>query len=172
MNNRPTKDEYGAYYEQYISLVPTGNIQDILREQLRNTSDFLASLTMDQGNYRYAPDKWSLKEVIGHINDNERVMAYRLLRFARGDKTELTGYDQDTFMAGVSFDTQSMAELIEDYAAIRQSTLTLLRGLSEQAWSRIGTANQNKMSVNVLAYIIAGHEIHHLKIIRERYISN
>lgn len=171
MSNRPTKDEYGAYYDQYISLVPAGNIQDILREQLTNTPDFLASFTEEQESYRYAPGKWSLKEVIGHLNDNERVMAYRLLRFARGDKTELTGYDQDTFMAGVSFDSQSMAELIEDYIAIRQSTLTLLRGLSEQAWSRSGIANENKMSVNVLAYIIAGHELHHHRIIREIYLA-
>ncbi|WP_425453233.1 DinB family protein [Cohnella lupini] len=170
MNDRPRQEEYGTYYEQYIGLVPTGNIVEFLADVLKTTSELLSDIPEDRGNYRYAPDKWSLKEVLGHINDNERVMAYRLLRFARGDRTPLAGYDQDEFMKGVSFDSLSLTEIIEDYISVRRSTLTLLRGLSEEAWSRRGIANDNEMSVKALAYIIAGHELHHLNIVKERYI--
>ncbi|RED66216.1 DinB family protein [Cohnella lupini] len=170
INDRPRQEEYGTYYEQYIGLVPTGNIVEFLADVLKTTSELLSDIPEDRGNYRYAPDKWSLKEVLGHINDNERVMAYRLLRFARGDRTPLAGYDQDEFMKGVSFDSLSLTEIIEDYISVRRSTLTLLRGLSEEAWSRRGIANDNEMSVKALAYIIAGHELHHLNIVKERYI--
>jgi len=172
MNNRPAQEEYSTYFDEYVRLVPMGNIQDILRQQLRTTSDFLAQIPEVNGNYRYAPGKWSLKQVIGHINDNERIMSYRLLRFARGDETALAGYDQDTLMTGISFDSHTIAELIEDYVAVRQATLTLLRGLSEEAWYRSGTASENKITVNAQAYVIAGHELHHLNIIQEKYIGD
>ncbi|WP_239616752.1 DinB family protein [Cohnella mopanensis] len=171
MNNRPAQNEYGAYYHQYVSLVPDGDIQDILAGLLEHMSAYLSDIPETQGNYRYAPGKWSIKEVIGHINDNERIMSYRLLRIARGDQTPLAGYDQDEFMQGVDFDSSSLADLIEDYISVRRATLTLLRGLSEEAWTRSGSANNCVLSARSLAYIIAGHEIHHLNIIKERYIA-
>ncbi len=170
LNDRPLQKEYGSYYETYIRLVPEGNVVEVLADQLKAASEYLSDIPEDRGNYRYAPGKWSLKEVLGHINDNERVMSYRLLRFARGDRTSLAGYDQDEFMKGVSFDSLNLSEIIEDYISVRRATLTLLRGLSEEAWSRKGIANENELSVKALAYIIAGHELHHLNIVKERYI--
>jgi len=170
MSLRPSQEEYGAYYHQYVRLVPDGNIRDILAELLDHTSAYLSDIPEAQGNFRYAPGKWSLKEVIGHISDNERIMGYRLLRIARGDQTPLAGYDQDEFMKGVNFDSSSLADLIDDYIAVRRATLTLLRGLSEEAWTRSGSANNNVLSARSLAYIIAGHEIHHLNVVKERYL--
>ncbi|WP_256758079.1 DinB family protein [Cohnella sp. WQ 127256] len=170
MNNRPLQEEYSSYYEQYIGLVPEGDINEILAGFLKTTAELLSDIPEAQGNYRYAPDKWSLKEVIGHINDNERIMGYRLLRIARGDRTPLAGYDQDDLMKGVNFDSCSLSELIEDYISVRRATLTLIRGLSEKAWSRSGIANDNEITARALAYIIAGHELHHLNVIKEKYI--
>lgn len=171
MSKRPSSQEYNAYYEQYVRLVPEGDISDILAESLKSTTEFLSDIPQDKWNSRYAEGKWSLKQVLGHVNDGERIMSYRLLRIARGDKTPLAGFDQDELMKGISFDDYALSELIEDYMHIRRSTLSLIRGLNEDAWERIGLVNDNDMSVRALAYIIAGHEIHHLNIIKERYLA-
>ncbi|WP_424766521.1 DinB family protein [Paenibacillus sp. sgz302251] len=171
MSQRPSKEEYNAYYEQYIGLMGEMDIIDALEAQLESTRSLLVSVTEEQGNYRYAAGKWSLKEVIGHISDNERVMSYRLLRAARGDKTQLPGYEQDHFIQGSSFHDWSMEQTIEDYRSVRRATLTLLRGLSDEAWTRLGAANNSNISVRALAYIIAGHELHHMRFIQERYLQ-
>ncbi|OGX61613.1 MAG: hypothetical protein A2189_02540 [Paenibacillus sp. RIFOXYA1_FULL_44_5] len=171
MSTRPLKNEYNAYYEQYIGIVPEGSIQEILIKQLEETIQLLSTISEEQANSRYAPDKWTLKEVAGHIIDNERIMGYRLLRIARGDQTPLPGYEQDDFVREASFSAYTLAEIIEDYTAVRRASLTLLRGLSEQAWLRQGIANNNEISVKALAYILAGHELHHLKVIREKYLA-
>lgn len=170
MSNRPTTDEYNTYMETYVRLVPEGDIDDILIQSLKNTTEFLSSVTENQANYRYAPGKWSLKEVMGHITDNERIMGYRLLRIARGDKTPLSGYDQDVMMSESPFESYDMTDLIEDYTAVRRATLTLLRGLSTEAWSRRGIVNDSESSVRAWAYIIAGHEMHHMNIIKDKYL--
>lgn len=170
MRQRPTNVEYTAYQEQYVSLVGDGSITDILAEQAERTVALLSSITEEQANYRYAPGKWTLKEVIGHISDNERIMSYRLLRIARGDKTPLPGYNQDDFMNEASFQSWTLSQVIEDYISVRRSTLTLLRGLSDEAWSRTGIANDSAISARALAYINAGHELHHLSVIQEKYL--
>lgn len=171
MTNRPSTEEYFPYHEQYISLVAEGDVTELLTEQLASTTELLSDIPEARANYRYAEGKWTLKEVIGHISDNERVMAYRLLRAARGDKTPLAGYDQDEFMAAASFQDWSLTQIIEDYISVRKSTLTLLRGLTDEAWLRIGISNGGSVSARAIAYIIAGHELHHLKIIHERYLT-
>jgi hypothetical protein len=171
MSNRPSNEEYIPYYDKYVRLVPEGNISDILNQLLENTVKFLSDIPENKWNYRYAPGKWSLKEVLGHINDTERIMSYRLLRIARGDTTPLTGYDPDKFMSGASFDSYAWSELIEDYTYIRRSTLSLIRGLLEEAWSRRGIASESEISAKALAYIIAGHELHHIRIIKETYLA-
>lgn len=171
MSNRPSAEEYNAYYETYVGLVPDGDISTILTQSLQNTIDVFTAATEDQANYRYAPGKWSMKEVLGHITDNERIMSYRLLRIARGDRTPLAGYDQDVLMSGASFDTCSLPDLLEDYTVVRQATLTLLRGLSEEAWSRSGVVNGSESSAAAWAYIIAGHELHHMNVIHEKYLN-
>ncbi|MBB3128721.1 hypothetical protein FHS19_003375 [Paenibacillus rhizosphaerae] len=169
MNQRPSEEEYAGDAGEYIRLVPEGNIIDILLAQEKQMTDLLASLTESQSAYRYAEGKWMLKEVVGHIADSERVMTYRLLRFARGDVTPLPGFDQELFIP--PFESWTTAQLVEDYRAVRQSTITLLRGLPTEAWSRKGTANNVSITARALAYGIAGHELHHMWVIRNRYLS-
>ncbi|MFN0123738.1 MAG: DinB family protein [Blastocatellia bacterium] len=169
-NTRPQSDEHAEWPGKYIALVPDGDIAAAIKRQGEEVAALIASLTETQGDYRYAPDKWTLKEVIGHMADGERVMAYRLLRFARNDLTELPGFDENVFGAHAPFARYTLAELTADYQAVRAATLSLLAGLDEAAFSRRGLANHNTLSVRALAWIIAGHELHHLNIIRERYL--
>ncbi|WP_214627647.1 DinB family protein [Paenibacillus agaridevorans] len=169
MNQRPSEEEFAGDVGEYIRLVPEGNIIDILLAQEKQMTELLASLTDSQSTYRYAEGKWMLKEVVGHIADSERVMTYRLLRFARGDQTPLPGFDQELFIP--PFGSWTTAQLAEDYRAVRQSTTTLLTGLPTEAWSRKGTANNVSISARALAYGIAGHELHHMGVIRNRYLS-
>ncbi|SDW71059.1 DinB family protein [Paenibacillus sp. PDC88] len=169
MNQKPSQEEYAGDIGDYIRLVPEGNIIDILLAQEKQMTELLASLTESQGAYQYAEGKWTLKEVVGHIVDSERVMTYRLLRFARGDQTPLPGFDQEVFIP--PFGGWTIAQLAEDYKAVRQATITLLRGLPVEAWSRKGTANDVNITVRALAYGITGHELHHLGVIRTRYLG-
>ena len=164
MNQRPSEVEYAGSSGEYIRLVPDGNIIHILLAQEKQMTELLASLTESQAAYRYAEGKWTLKEVVGHIADAER-----LLRFARGDQTPLTGFDQELFLP--PFGSWTTAQLAEDYRAVRQSTITLLRGLPAEAWTRKGTANNLSITARALAYGIAGHELHHMGVIRNRYLS-
>ncbi len=171
MSIRPSKEEYNTYFERYVSLVPEGDIGGILTQSLKNTSDVFSAVSEDRANYRYAPGKWSLKEVLCHITDNERIMSYRLLRIARGDKTPLAGYDQDVLMSGTSLDKCPLTDLLEDYMVVCFFFLTLLRGLAEEAWSRRGIVNNSESSALAWAYILAGHELHHMNVIKEKYLN-
>lgn len=171
MRERPGNDEYASFFGNYVTLVPEGDLLDILQRQQEETLGVLEGLSEEQGNYRYAEGKWSLKEVFGHVTDNERIMSYRLLRIARGDTTPLPGYDQDVLVPGACFDLFPLRQLAEDYAAVRRATLTLLRGLTDEAWLRKGTASNHTVSARALACVICGHELHHLRIIRERYLK-
>lgn len=167
---KPQTNEYAAYYEKYVSLVPDGNIVDILEQQLEKTLAVFAEISEDKGNHRYAPDKWSVKELLGHVSDTERIFAYRLLRFARNDKNELTGFEQDGYITNAGFDNCQLSDLVREFEYIRKSSIALLQHLPEEAWLRSGVASENEVSVRALAYIIAGHELHHLKILSERYL--
>ena len=131
----------------------------------------LCGRTEADGNLRYAPDKWSLKEVLGHVNDTERIMSYRALRISRGDATPIEGYEQDDYVRNGPFARLPLADLIEDYIAVRRATISLFRNLDEGDWSRRGVANQNEVTVRALSYIIAGHELHHRRIIEEMYLK-
>ncbi|XID94822.1 DinB family protein [Paenibacillaceae bacterium WGS1546] len=168
---RPAKEEYGGHFATYIELVPEGYVADTLSASLKSTAEFLSDLPEEKAEFRYASGKWSLKEAIGHISDTERIMSYRLLRIARGDATPLPGFDQDAYMENSPFAGQSLAELIEDYISVRKATLSLLRGLPEDAWTKRGTVSGVGMSVKALAYVIAGHELHHLRIVKEKYLG-
>ncbi|MED4752030.1 DinB family protein [Brevibacillus choshinensis] len=169
MPNRPTKDEYSAYYGTYIDLVPAGDLLQSLSLQMEETTKKFSALTEEQEAHRYAPDKWSVKEVLGHIIDTERIMSYRLLRFARGDETPLTGYEDEAYVTAGSFDSRRLSDLVEEYKAVRGATLALIKGVPTDAWTRKGMANNSECSARALAYIIAGHELHHGKILEERY---
>jgi hypothetical protein len=172
---RPQPGEYAPYYDRYVSLVPksdSGNdILSTLDDQRRQTLLLLCGRTEADGDFRYAPGKWSLKEVLGHLNDAERVFSYRALRISRGDKTPIEGFEQDDYVRNGPFGSNSLADLIEDYIAIRRATLSLFRGLDEAAWGRRGVASNNEVTVRALAYIIAGHELHHRRIIEEKYLK-
>jgi hypothetical protein len=168
---RPEPAEYSSYHERYISLVPGNDILGALETQRRQMVLLLCGLDEKEGDFRYAPDKWSVKEVLGHISDTERIFAYRGLRIARGDRTPLAGFEQDDYIRNGPFASRPLAEWIEDYIAVRRATLTLFRNLDEQAWMRRGIANNNEISVRALAYITAGHELHHRRILEEKYFA-
>jgi len=168
---RPEPGEYDPYFDRYISLVPGNDILATLDEQRRQTLLLLSGRTEADGDLRYAPDKWSLKEVLGHLNDAERIMSYRALRMARADATPIEGFEQDDYVRNGPFARRPLADLIEDYIAVRRATLSLLRNLDEAAWVRRGVANKNEVTVRALAYIIAGHELHHRRMLEEKYLK-
>jgi DinB superfamily len=168
---RPHPDEYAAYYGRYIGLVPGDDILAALDQQRRHTMMLLSGRNEEDGNFRYAPEKWSAKEVLGHVCDTERVFAYRALRIARADATPMEGFEQDDYVRNGPFARHPLAEVIEEFIAVRRATLSLLRSLDEAAWMRRGTANKNEVSVRGIAYIIAGHELHHRKILEEKYFA-
>ncbi len=171
MVSRPEPNEYSAYYQRYIDMVPAQPLLQHLSDQKEETAAFLRSIPADKADFRYAEGKWSVKEVIGHICDTERVMAYRLLRASRGDRTPLAGFDENQFVAHANFSSRSINDLVQEYQAVRQATLALAASLSDEAWLRLGNANGNEVSARALGYIIAGHELHHLGVIRERYLG-
>ncbi len=168
---RPEPGEYAPYYERYISLVQGNDIVAALENGRRQMMLLLSGRDEADGDFRYAPEKWSAKEVLGHVCDSERIFAYRALRIARGDQTPMEGFEQDDYVRNGPFAHRPLAELIEDYIAVRRATLTLLRNLDEAAWSRRGVANKNEVTVRALAYMIAGHELHHRRILEEKYFA-
>ena len=167
---RPGADEYAPYYEKYVSLVPDADLVVTLERQGAETAALLRSLTEERGAHRYAPGKWSVKQLVGHVCDGERIFSYRALAFARGDFQELPGMEQEEWMAGVDFDARTLSSLIDEFEAVRASTVHLFRHLSPEAWARRGTASDNEVTVRALAYVIAGHEAHHVRVLRERYL--
>jgi uncharacterized damage-inducible protein DinB len=168
---RPQPGEYAPYYDRYISLVQGEDILNALDEQRRQTMTLLCGRNEEDGDFRYAPGKWSAKEVLGHVCDSERVFAYRALRIARADATPLAGFEQDDYVRNGPFAKAQFSELIEDFIAVRRATLSLLRNLDEAAWRRRGSANKNEVTVRALAYIIGGHELHHRGILEEKYFA-
>lgn len=168
---RPEPGEYAPFYERYIALVTGADILVTLESQRRQMLLLLSGRDEADGNFRYAPDKWSAKEVLGHVCDGERIFAYRALRISRGDRTPMEGFEQDDYVRNGPFAQLPIAELIEDYIAVRRATLTLFRNLNEAAWTLRGLANKNEVSVRGLAYIIAGHELHHRRILEEKYFA-
>ena len=168
---RPEPGEYAPYYDRYISLIPGTDILGTLDAQRRQTMLLLSGRDERDGEFRYAPDRWSAKEVLGHVCDTERIFAYRALRIARGDQTPIEGFEQDDYVRNGLFARAPLEEIIEDYIAVRRATLTLLRNLDEAAWTRRGVANKNEVSVRALACIIAGHELHHRRILEEKYFG-
>ena len=168
---RPQPGEYAPYYERYISLIEGDEILNTLDQQRRETMLLLCGRDEEDGDIRYAPGKWSAKEVLGHVCDTERVFAYRAMRFSRADSTPLAGFEQDDYVRNGPFATRSLEDQVEDFIAVRRATLSLLRNLDEAAWLRRGIANKNEVSVRALAYIIAGHEVHHRRILEEKYFA-
>ena len=169
MSSRPQPDEYAGFFSRYVDRVPDGDIAELLESQGNATQKLLASIGEEKGSYRYAPDKWSIKQVVGHITDGERVFAYRLMAIARGEKQSLPGFEENDYVENGNFDALSLAELAEGLAATRHATLALVRSLDDEAWQRRGVANNNPISARAIAWVTAGHERHHLNVLRERY---
>lgn len=167
--SRPQPGEYNPYYDRYISLVKSDDIVPVLEKQAPETIALLKSAGA-KADFRYEPGKWSVKEVLGHVNDTERIMTYRAVRIARGDKTPIEGFEQDDYIRGGNFSQRTLADLIDEFAAIRQATLAFFRHLDSEAAARIGTANKDAISVRALSFIIAGHELHHRRILQEKYL--
>lgn len=168
---RPGADEYDGYYGTYIGKVPDGDLRSILSSQLAETLALIRSIPESRGGHRYAPDKWSIKEVLGHVADGERIFSYRALRFARGDATPLPGFEQNDYVPAGGFDTRTLRDLADELAAVRLATIHLFAHLDRAALERRGTASGKSVSVRALAYIIAGHELHHVGILKTRYLS-
>jgi len=170
MNTRPEKTEYAEFYANYVSLVNEIDIVSALQNQPDELKDLLADVSAEKENFRYAENKWSVKELLGHIVDGERVFSYRALRISRGDETPLAGFEENFYVANSNFGNSNVADLLEEFSLLRQSNVLLFKNLTDQMWLRSGTASNALVSVRALAFIMVGHVSHHTKILRERYL--
>ena len=166
---RPLPDESAPFYHGYIAKVPSDNIGAQLEQQLSELERLLSGMTDSQALYRYAEGKWSIKQILGHLGDTERIFGYRLLRIARGDATPLAGFDENAYVPVGSFDRRPVATLMAELRAVRLSTVALIEGLPEESWTSRGQANGMPISASALAYIIVGHTAHHVGVLRDRY---
>lgn len=167
---RPADSEYGAYYGRYISLVEGEDIVQTLGQQLNGTLSLLQNISEEQAENAYAPGKWSLKEVVGHVLDFERIFGYRALMIARVEGSVLPGCDQDELMKGADFQVYQLSDLANEFELVRRANISFFSHLSEDAWNRMGVASEQAVSVRALAYILAGHEAHHAQVIRSKYL--
>jgi hypothetical protein len=163
--------EYAAPYADYVAQVGDADVLDLLERQLETVARLLGGVPESRAGHRYAPGKWSVKEVVGHLADTERIMAYRALRIARGDTTPLPGFDENAFVRGAAFDLRSLGSLADEWAAVRRATLALLRPLDAETSRRTGSASGHPVSVRALAYMMAGHVAHHLGVLQTRYLT-
>lgn len=169
---KPEVGEYAPYTIMYIGLLPDdGLIVKHLEDNLVATTDFLRAVPYSKLTYRYAPGKWTIKELLAHIVDDERIYAYRALRFARNDQTELPGFDQESYAVESGANERTVDDLLQEFAAVRRATVALFNSFEERVLKRSGLANGNVMSVCAAAYHIAGHELHHLNIMKDRYLD-
>ncbi len=166
---RPDPTEYEPHFAGYISLVPELNVLTVLEGQGGAVRAVLPGMTAERERFRYAPEKWSVREVLGHLADCERVFGYRALAIGRGEKQPLPGFDEDAYMLNAGFDERPAAEIVAEFAAVRDANLTMLRAFDDEAWGRLGTSNGATISVRALAWIMAGHVRHHLAVLSERY---
>lgn len=167
---RPGADEHAPYYGKYVSQVPDGaDPIALLTSQAAAVAKVLAAVPREKEGFRYAPEKWSVREVIGHLADAERVFAYRMLRIGRADPTPLASFDENVFVQNANFEQQRLADLAAEFAAVRAATVSLARSFDAARWERRGTASDKTVSTRALLYIILGHTVHHMTILKERY---
>jgi hypothetical protein len=169
MTGRPEPHEAAPYYSVYIDQAPGDDPAALIETQLEECLSRFAGISEERSAYRYAPDKWSIRQVLNHITDTERAFAFRALWFARGFTPPLPGYDQEIAAAGAEADRVSWADHVDEFRAVRLSTISLFRNLPPDAWLRSGIASEKPFTVRALAFIIAGHVAHHVRILRERY---
>jgi len=164
---RPAAGEYLPYYDPYIRRVPDGDLGEIFERQIAETAAFFAPFSADQARWGPAPEEWSVIEIVGHLADSERIFSYRAVRIARMDPTPLPGADLEAYVPAAGFESRTLPDVVGEYMAVRGATVALLRGLDAAAWTRRGTADGNPISVRALAYILAGHETHHVEELRK-----
>jgi len=168
--NRPEKNEYAAFYETYVSLVEESDIISALEKNLNELQNLFAEVSEEKGSYAYAESKWSVRELLGHLIDGERVFSYRALRISRDDQTPLASFEENNYIANSNFSRAKLADLIEEFSLLRRSNILFFKNLTDGAWLRTGTASEAAVSVRALAYIMVGHVRHHANILRERYL--
>ena len=168
---RPADSEYAPFYAGYVARVPDGDVVALLRAQLGETLALLRDVPESRGGFRYAEGKWSIKEVVGLLADTERVMTYRALCIARGDRTPLPGFDENAFVRHASFDARTLTSLLAELELVRAASIALFETMTAEEAARVGTANDREVSARALAYIVAGHERHHVALLRERYLG-
>jgi len=166
---RPEASEYAPFYHGYVTSVPDGDIVALLRSSGGELLEALGRIPETRGGHRYGPDKWTIREVIGHVVDAERIFTYRALRVARGDRTPLASFEENEYVKTAGSDARTVASLTGELAAVRESTVRLFESLPDEAWGRSGVASGKDVSLRALAYITTGHAMHHLRILRERY---
>ncbi len=167
---RPQSDEFAPYYATYINKVAEGDIVQLLEGQIAEYRRALGNLDEAKALFRYSPGKWTVKEVVGHVIDSERVFAYRALRFARADETPLPGFDENHFVSNATFNSRPLDELLAEFESVRRGNVALFRSFTPEVAARRGTANSISVSVRAIVYITAGHAAHHLGILREKYL--
>jgi len=170
MKGRPQQTEAAAYYFTYINQTGRDDPLSLLESQLAESVAYLTAISEEKSLYRYAPDKWSIRQLLNHVTDTERSFAFRALWFARGFDTPLPSYDQNIAAAGAEADSIDWAGHVEEFRRVRLATISLFKNLPEEAWMRSGIASDNRFTVRALAFITAGHLTHHLRILRERYM--
>lgn len=166
---RPDVTEYAPFYAGYVADVPETDVVAVLRASGRDIVAALAAIPEARGGHRYATDKWSVREVVGHMIDAERIFVYRALRLARADATPLPGFEENDYVRAAGSDARALADLIDELRAVREATVRLFASLPDKAWGRRGIVNGREVSVRALAFITAGHARHHLAVLRERY---
>lgn len=170
MLGRPEPNEAAAYYDGYINHVPGDNVVAVLEKQLEETVTFLEGISEEQSLHRYEESKWSIRQLLNHVNDTERVFLFRALWFARAFTSPLPGFDQETGVAGADADRVPWRAQVDEFRVIREATLAFFHNLVDEAWLRGGIANDSHATVRAIAYIIAGHVAHHTEILKQRYL--
>jgi hypothetical protein len=168
---RPQLDTVPPFYKGYVENVKDLDVMDALNQSLDTTLKFIRAIPEEKGEYRYAEGKWSIKEMLAHLGDAERIMAYRALRFARNDKTDLPGFEENDYAPEANAHARTIAQLADELQRLRATNIDLFKSFTEEMLKREGTANKNKLSVLNLGYIISGHQLHHLRILKERYLK-
>jgi len=169
MIDKPQAGEYAPFYNTYVNLVD-GDVVSLLSQLKDSTYQFFTGLPADKAGYAYAEGKWTIKELLVHLIDAERIFAYRMLCFSRGDQNNLPGFDENTYVDNAGFNNRELADLAKEFRTVRTANLFMLQSLSDEQTTLTGMANNYAVSVRALAYIMAGHELHHLRIIKERYL--
>ena len=169
MRGRPEQGEFAPYYNTYIRLVPGDDVVSHLSAQLAETLPLLRSISEDKSLYRYAEGKWSIRQIIGHLIDGERVFGYRALCIARGETQNLPGFDENEYMPNAPYENVELEDLLSEFRLVRLSNIAMMRNFDDDAWTRVGTANGTPVTVRALAFIMVGHVRHHMGVLRERY---